>query len=68
MYYVAAAVVVGLIPKYRITARQIRKLGLEAAAASLACWLGLHCSPNSREALSDLKTQANSILLLLKVS
>ena len=61
MYYVAAAVVVGLIPKYRITARQIRKLGLEAAAS----WLWLHCSPNSREALSDLKTQANSILLLL---
>ena len=69
MYYVAAAaaaVVVGLIPKYRITAKQIRKLGLEAAAAaSLASWLWLHCSPNSREALSDLKTQANSILLLL---
>ena len=64
MYYVVAAVVVGLIPKYRITARQIRKLGLEAAA-SLASWLWLHCSPNSREALSDLKTQANSILLLL---
>ena len=37
MYYVAAAaaeVVVGLIPKYRITAKQIRKLGLEAAAAA----------------------------------
>ena len=68
MYYVAAAAafVVGLIPKYRITAKQIRKLGLEAAAAaSLASWLWLHCSPNSREALSDLKTQANSILLLL---
>jgi len=65
MYYVAA-VVVGLIPKYRITDRQIRKLGLEAAAAAnLASWLWLHCSPNSREALSDLKTQANSILLLL---
>ena len=36
MYYVVAAVVVGLIPKYRITARQIRKLGLEAAVVLLA--------------------------------